>query len=71
MGLDYFYDNSPREIQQDVFRKQLVHAVKLGKPLVIHTRKAEEDTERILKELVPKDHKVSRYGWTCCSLDAD
>ena len=60
MGLDYHYDNSPRDIQQNVFRRQLRHAVRLQKPLTIHTREAEEDTERILKEEVPKEHKVCR-----------
>ena len=61
MGLDYHYDNSPREIQQEVFIRQLQHAVRLGKPLTIHTREAEEDSERILKEHVPKDHRVRVY----------
>lgn len=59
IGLDYHYDNSPREIQQRVFARQLKQAVKLAKPLTIHTREAEEDTLRILKEEVPKDHRVS------------
>lgn len=58
MGLDYHYDNSPRAIQQEVFIRQLNHAVRLGKPLTIHTREAEADTERILMEHVPADHKV-------------
>src|SRR6266576_4868204 len=58
MGLDYHYDNSPRDVQQKVFIRQLKQAVKLGKPITIHTREADEDTERILKEHVPKDHKV-------------
>lgn len=58
MGLDYHYDNSPRDIQRSVFRRQLKQAVKLGKPLTIHTREADEDTETILKEEVPKEHKV-------------
>jgi TatD DNase family protein len=58
MGLDYHYDHSPREIQRTVFVRQLRQAVKLGKPLTIHTREADADTERILKEEVPKDHKV-------------
>ena len=61
MGLDYHYDNSPREIQQEVFIRQLQHAVRLGKPLTIHTREAEEDSERILKEHVSKDHRVRVY----------
>jgi TatD DNase family protein len=58
IGLDYHYDNSPRDIQQSIFTRQLRNAVKLGKPITIHTREAEEDTESILKEEVPKDHKV-------------
>lgn len=58
IGLDYHYDLSPRDVQQRVFTRQLEHAVRLGKPLTIHTREAEEDMERILKEVVPKDHKV-------------
>ena len=60
IGLDYHYDNSPREIQQHTFIRQLRQAVKLAKPLTIHTREADEDTFRILKEEVPKDHRVSR-----------
>jgi Tat protein secretion system quality control protein TatD with DNase activity len=58
IGLDYHYDNSPREVQREVFSRQLRHAVRLGKPVTVHTREAEEDTERILKAEVPKDHKV-------------
>lgn len=59
VGLDYHYDNSPRQIQQEVFIRQLRQAVRLGKPLTIHTREAEEDTERILKAEVPIEHRVS------------
>ena len=59
IGLDYHYDNSPRDIQQRVFIRQLRQAIKLAKPLTIHTREADEDTLRILKEEVPKDHRVS------------
>lgn len=61
MGLDYHYDNSPRDVQQKVFIRQLKLAVNLGKPLTIHTREADEDTERILKEHVPKEHKVCLF----------
>ena len=56
MGLDYHYDNSPRDIQQAVFTRQLKQAIRLKKPLTIHTREADDDTERILKEEVSKDH---------------
>jgi Tat protein secretion system quality control protein TatD with DNase activity len=58
IGLDYHYDNSLRDIQQAVFARQLAHAVRLGKPLTIHTREAEVDTERILKKVVPQDWKA-------------
>lgn len=58
IGLDYHYDLSPRDTQKEVFRRQLQHAVRLEKPLTIHTREAEQDTEEILKELVPQNHRV-------------
>nr|GAT50610.1 predicted protein [Mycena chlorophos] len=64
MGLDYHYDNSPREVQREVFTRQLRHAVRLNKPLTIHTREADEDTERILKQEVPKDHKIHIHCFT-------
>ncbi|KAF5368274.1 hypothetical protein D9615_010374 [Tricholomella constricta] len=64
MGLDYHYDNSPRDVQQVVFARQLSQAVRLGKPLTIHTREADADTERILKEQVPKDHPIHVHCFT-------
>lgn len=50
IGLDYYYDNSPREIQKEVFRKQLQLAYELDLPVIIHTRDAMGDTYDILKE---------------------
>jgi TatD DNase family protein len=50
IGLDYHYDFSPREAQQAVFRRQLRLARDFRLPVVIHTREADEDTVRILKE---------------------
>ena len=49
-GLDWHYDFSPRETQETVFRAHIRLARHLGKPLMIHTREAGEDTLRILKE---------------------
>jgi TatD DNase family protein len=49
IGLDYHYNNSPAEIQREVFEKQLQMACDLDLPVVIHTRDAEEDTRAILK----------------------
>jgi TatD DNase family protein len=49
-GLDYFYDNSPREAQMTGFRNHIAAARETGLPLVIHTRDAEEHTARVLEE---------------------
>jgi TatD DNase family protein len=49
-GLDYFYDNAPREAQATGFRRHIAAARLTGLPLVIHTRAADEDTIRILEE---------------------
>jgi TatD DNase family protein len=50
IGLDYHYDFSPREVQRDVFIQQLNMAGRAGKPIVIHTREAWEDTLLLLRE---------------------
>lgn len=49
-GLDYFYDNAPREAQATGFRRHIAAARITGLPLVIHTRAADEDTIEILEE---------------------
>lgn len=50
IGLDYHYDQSPREEQRFAFRDQLKIAADMNLPVEIHTRDAEEDTIAILKE---------------------
>ncbi len=50
IGLDYYYDHSPRDIQRKRFKDQLNIARTLDLPVVIHTRDAQEDTLAILKE---------------------
>ena len=50
IGLDYHYDSSPRDVQQEAFRAQLRIADRLGLPVEIHTRDAEADTVEILRE---------------------
>ena len=49
IGLDFHYDNSPRDVQVDVFRRQLRAARDLNLPVIIHTREAETETIEILK----------------------
>jgi len=48
IGLDYHYDNSPREAQRRVFHLQLELAAQLGLPVAIHSREADEDTAALL-----------------------
>src|SRR5215213_3335775 len=50
IGLDYHYDFSPRDIQHAVFRAQIQLALNRDLPIVIHTREAEDDTLRIIRE---------------------
>jgi TatD DNase family protein len=49
-GLDYYYDKSDRQVQQDLFRTHIAVARTTGLPLIIHTRDAEDDTARIIEE---------------------
>ncbi len=49
-GLDYFYDNAPREAQEIGLRRHIAAARSTGLPLVIHSRKADDDMARILTE---------------------
>lgn len=59
IGLDYFYDNADREVQRNVFRRQLQLACDADRPVVIHSREADEDTIAILKEF---ENSLTRRG---------
>jgi len=48
IGLDYHYDLAPRDVQREVFSAQLAIAKHLGRPVIIHTREATDDTFDIL-----------------------
>ena len=50
IGLDYHYDHSPRDVQREVFQRQLCIARELNLPVVIHSREADDDTITILRE---------------------
>ena len=54
IGLDYHYDNSPREKQKEVFKAHLEIAIRTNKPVIIHSRDADDDMIAILKEYAPK-----------------
>ena len=50
IGLDYHYDFAPREVQREVFRRQIGVARERDYPIVIHTREADDDTFSLLEE---------------------
>ena len=49
VGLDYYYDHAPRQVQLDVFAAFLRISQEVGKPVVIHSRDAEQDTLELLE----------------------
>lgn len=53
-GLDYYYDKSDRQVQQDLFRTHIQVARATGLPVIIHTRDAEHDTAAIIEEEMGK-----------------
>ncbi len=69
IGLDFHYDNSPRDVQMKVFQRQLQLAREAKLPVIIHTREAEAETVEILKSqgaragLTGIMHCFSGSGW--------
>jgi TatD DNase family protein len=66
-GLDYYWDYSPHDVQQEAFRWHIDLAKRLGKPLMIHDRDAHADVLRILAEEGAPDDVV----FHCFSGDED
>jgi TatD DNase family protein len=64
IGLDYHYDFSPRDAQRRVFAEQLDLARRIGKPVVVHTREAFEDTMAILKSSGADGRRVVFHSFT-------
>lgn len=58
IGLDYYYDNSPRDLQKEAFIKQMKLAEELNLPVIIHTREASGDTYDILESFKDKVYGV-------------
>lgn len=66
IGLDYHYDHSPREIQREVFEKQLQYANEINLPVIIHSREAKKDTLKIVEE-----SNITKGVMHCFSGDMD
>lgn len=49
VGLDYYYDHSPRDVQREVFARHVALAIELGLPICVHLRDAHEDGLEILR----------------------
>ena len=64
-GLDFHYDLSPRDVQEQVFRVHIEAARRTGLPLVVHTREADEAMGRILvQEYAHKPFKLLMHCYT-------
>lgn len=50
IGLDYYYDNTDKDKQKEIFKRQLDIANKYNKPIIVHSRNSIQDTYNILKE---------------------
>ncbi len=50
IGLDYFYNYSPREVQKEAFRLQMQLAGELGLPVIVHDRDAHDDSMKIVRD---------------------
>src|SRR5690625_1698500 len=60
MGLDYHWEKSPKDVQEEIFRKQIQLAKRVSMPIIIHNREATEDVLAILEE--EKDRKSTRLN---------
>ncbi len=68
IGLDYYYDFSPKEKQIHAFKMQIDLALKLNKPIIVHNRQSDEDIMSIIREY--KDTKLKAH-FHCFAGNAD
>lgn len=50
IGLDFYYEHSPKNVQEEVFRRQIRLAKNLDLPIIIHSREADDETVRVLRK---------------------
>lgn len=70
IGLDYYYDNSPRDIQVQVFKKQIELANKLKLPIVVHSREVAKETFDIISSYKEK-YKDLKFLIHCFSQSVE
>jgi TatD DNase family protein len=66
IGLDYHYNHSPRDVQLEVFKKQLLYAKERDLPVIIHSRESKKDTLLLLQEL-----EITKGVMHCFSGDVE
>ena len=70
-GLDYHWDKSPKDVQKELFRKQLALAIRVGLPIIIHNRESTEDCVEILKEENAQDIGGIMHAFSADEKTAD
>ena len=71
IGLDFFKNYSPQDVQRTHFRNQIQLAREMNKPIIIHSRDAKEDIIAILSEFYPKDPTAHSGIFHCFSGDQE
>ena len=71
IGLDYFYDHSPRELQNEVFRRQIEIALDLDLPISLHVRDAGPDLMVVLRDEKVRAGDTLRGVWHCFTDEPD
>lgn len=67
IGLDYYWNNENKDIQKELFIKQIELANKYNLPIVIHTREAVDDTLKIIRE----NNVINKGIFHCCPLNRE
>ncbi len=70
-GLDYFYENSNRNIQIESFKTHIEASLKCNCPIIVHSRNAEDDTFKILSEYSKYNPKILMHCFTGSKKFAD
>lgn len=70
IGLDYYYDFSPKEKQMEAFHDQIQLALKLNLPVVVHNREADADIMEIMKQYYPQGLRAQLHCFNASLNDA-
>ncbi len=70
IGLDYYYDFSPKDKQIEAFKDQIELAIKLGKPVIVHNRDSDKDMMDIISSYCSTDLKVQFHCFNASMSDA-